>query len=140
MDVSVLVYKNHQNTDMEGFDLQLIVYLIHHHRPDKLVNEYWPTIFVRNILFIIFLSWLRTCNPCNPVKFIWLVGENTSIYSVQFGCCEWRLLLFNFELKTQSVKISGRAIARMLASFRTIKVSDICFYLLGSISLVEASK
>ena len=38
MDVSVLVYKNHQNADMEGCDLQGLVYLIYHHSPEKFIQ------------------------------------------------------------------------------------------------------
>ena len=38
MDVSVLVYKNDQKADMEVYDLQVLVYLIHHHSPEKFLQ------------------------------------------------------------------------------------------------------
>ena len=35
MDISVLVYKNHQNADTEAYDVQVLVQLIYHHSPEK---------------------------------------------------------------------------------------------------------
>ena len=38
MDASVLVYKNHQNADMEGYDLQVTFHLISHYSPEKFLQ------------------------------------------------------------------------------------------------------
>ena len=38
MDDSVLVYRNHQNADMDGYDFQVIVYPTCHHSPEKLLR------------------------------------------------------------------------------------------------------
>ena len=38
MDVSVLVFKNHQSEDMEGYDLQELVYPIYHHSQEMFLQ------------------------------------------------------------------------------------------------------
>ena len=39
MRFSVLVNKNLQNADMEGYDFQFLVYLIYHHSPRKFLQK-----------------------------------------------------------------------------------------------------
>ena len=39
MNVPVLDCKNHQNADREGYDLQVLVCLIHHHSPAEFFQE-----------------------------------------------------------------------------------------------------
>ena len=38
MDVSVLVYEDHQSADMEKYNLQLSVYLFYPHSPEKFLQ------------------------------------------------------------------------------------------------------
>ena len=38
MSVSVLFYKNHQNAEMEGYDVQMLVYLFYHRSPEQFLH------------------------------------------------------------------------------------------------------
>ena len=102
MDVSVLVYKNHQSANVKRYDFQLLVYLFYHHNPENFLENYWPTIFIKKIFFMIVISSVWFCSASKPMTKIWLISENTSVYSVQFGYSKRRLIRFNVNLQTQS--------------------------------------
>ena len=80
MDISVLVYKNHQNADMEGYDRKVLVYLIFHHSPEIFLRILkTSSIFVIKIFLIIFTPGLRVCSTSNSVRIFLSVGEYTSM-------------------------------------------------------------
>ena len=40
MDNSVLIYRNHQNAEMEVYGLQIIVYLMNHKSPEEFLQMF----------------------------------------------------------------------------------------------------
>ena len=56
MDVSVFVYKNHQNVDLEGYDLQVLVFLIYYHSPEKLLQLIMTNyLYQKDILYYLYI-------------------------------------------------------------------------------------
>ena len=77
-----------------------------------------------------FTSWLWIWSTSTAIIIIWSTSQCIIMYSIQVGYSEWRLFLLYLNLKTQSIKINGRANIEILVKFsgiRNIKVSDLLF-------------
>ena len=93
MDVSVSVHRNLQKADMEGYGLQVLVYLVNHHNSERFLNDlmtnYLDQKDVRYLLNVLILSFqYQYCNH------IYSLDRWTSMYSIQFGYIK-RCLFFS---------------------------------------------
>ena len=102
MDVSVLVQKNHQTADMEVYDIRELICLICH----QIFRETSSIINDQQFLSIKKSSSSKHLDfdiSLNPVIHIWLIGENTSMYSSHF-CYSKSFLGISMELICQSIR------------------------------------
>ena len=124
MDISVLVIKNHQRANVKKDGLQVLVYLFYHHNPEIFLNDYWPTIFIRKIFFIIVILefdfavlviqsplfgcwWKHQCVQCS----VWLQRK--------------AFVPFQSELENSVYEKSERVIVRIFVCFSALRTSNV---------------
>ena len=124
MDISVLVFKNHQSANVKKYGLQVLVYLFYHHKPEIFLKDFWPTIFIRKIFFIIVILqfdfavlliqsplfccwWKHQCVQCS----VWLQRK--------------AFVPFQSELENSVYEKSERVIVRLVLYFSAIPTSNV---------------